>query len=219
MGVFAELTTHYIYQLKIWFSYHLFVMKWNMWTLFWTLVVFNLREIATQQISGYGPVDVAELNPLTLSWNQVHFLVRENILAIDELRDIHDKIYEEIHECFGLERCRKQENFIDGPPPHGQDLKAGALLSTLRNARLGLEGQQSVLEQSIRQAQNFDQRNSFQNSRTQQGSSSSSSYSSSSSTVKHTSHRNSYFEQNKLGGSSPEYADYDYDQGPNPNRG
>ena len=48
---------------------------------------------------------------------QVHFLVRENILAIDELRDIHDKIYEEIHECFGLERCRKQENFIDGPPP------------------------------------------------------------------------------------------------------
>jgi hypothetical protein len=193
-----------------------------MWTLFWTLLVFNLREIATQQISGYGPVDVAELNPLTLSWNQVHFLVRENLLAIDELRDIHDKIYEEIHECFGLERCRKQENFIDGPPPHGQDLKAGALLSTLRNARLGLEGQQSVLEQSIRQAQNFDQRNSFQNSRTRQGSSSSSSYSSSSSsssTVKHTSHRNSYFEQNKLGGGSPEYADYDYDQGPNPNRG
>ena len=46
-------------------------MKWNMWTLFWTLVAFNLREIATQQISGYGPVDVAELNPLTLSWNQV----------------------------------------------------------------------------------------------------------------------------------------------------
>ena len=25
----------------------------------------------SQQISGYGPVDVAELNPLTLSWNQV----------------------------------------------------------------------------------------------------------------------------------------------------
>ena len=127
-------------------------------------------------------------------------MVRENLLAIDELRDIHDKIYEEIHECFGLERCRKQENFIDGPPSRnsyiniyftnsgektpkiynfvvsdGQDLKAGALLSTLRNARLGLEGQQSVLEQSIRQAQNFDQRNSFQNSRTRQGSSSRSS--------------------------------------------
>ena len=122
------------------------------------------------------------------------------------------------------------------------------MLTTLRNTRLGLEGQQSVLEQSIRQAQNFDQRNSFRNSRTRQGSSSSSSYrfvnlnsrkkffiflispfsrnfyliffssssSSSSSSVKHTSHRNSYFDQNQLGGS-PEYEDYD--QGPNPNRG
>ena len=46
---------------------------------------------------------------------QVHFLVRENLLAIDELRDEHDKIYEEIHECFGLERCRKQENFLEIP--------------------------------------------------------------------------------------------------------
>merc|ERR1719350_54409 len=182
----------------------------------WLLAFLAFDLISAQQISGYGPVDVAELNPLTLSWNQVHFLVRENLLAIDELRDIHDKIYDEIHECFGLERCRKQENFIDGPPPHGQDLQAGALLSTLRNSRLGLEGQQSVLEQSIRQAQNFDQRNSFRNSRTRQGSSSSSSYSSSSSSsssVKHTSHRNSYFDQNKLGGSgSPEYGDYDYEQ-------
>merc|ERR1712001_271349 len=194
---------------------HLFCRKMVFWPLAISLAFIAFDLTNAQQISGYGPVDVAELNPLTLSWDQVHFLVRENLLAIDELRDIHDKIYEEIHECFGLERCRKQENFIDGPPSHGQDLKAGALLSTLRNARLGLEGQQSVLEQSIRQAQNFDQRNSFQNSRTRQGSSSSSSYSSSSSsTVKHTSHRNSYFEQNKLGGSSPEYADYDYDQGP-----
>ena len=45
----------------------------------------------------------------------MHFLVRENLLAIDELRDEHDKIYEEIHECFGLERCRKQENFLEIP--------------------------------------------------------------------------------------------------------
>ena len=47
---------------------------------------------------------------------QVHFLVRENLLAIDELRDEHDKIYQELHDCFGLERCRKQENFLDWPP-------------------------------------------------------------------------------------------------------
>ena len=53
----------------------------------------------------------------------------------------------------------------------GLELQAGALLATLRNTRLGLEGQHSVLEQSIRQQQNnHDQRNSFRNSRTRQGS-------------------------------------------------
>jgi len=31
----------------------------------------KLEPNFAQQISGYGPVDVAELNPLTLSWNQV----------------------------------------------------------------------------------------------------------------------------------------------------
>ena len=80
-------------------------------------------------------------------------MVRENLLAIDELRDEQDRIYQELHDCFGLERCRKQENFIDGPPLHGENIQAGALLSTLRESRLGLEGQVSVLEQSIRQQQ------------------------------------------------------------------
>ena len=64
--------------------------------------------------------------------------MRENLLAIDELRDEQDRIYQELHDCFGLERCRKQENFIDGPPSHGENIQAGALLSALREARLGL---------------------------------------------------------------------------------
>ena len=51
---------------------------------------------------------------------QVHFLVRENLLAIDELREEQDSIYKELHECFGLEKCRKEENdqtVLTGPPP------------------------------------------------------------------------------------------------------
>merc|ERR1719367_2277555 len=124
------------------------------WSFFLAFFAAALGWSKGQQISGYGPVDVAELNPLTLSWNQVHFLVRENLLAIDELRDEHDKIYQELHDCFGLERCRKQENFLDGPPIHGEDIRAGALLATLRKTRLGLEGQHSVLEHAIRQQQN-----------------------------------------------------------------
>ena len=37
----------------------------------WPLAFLAFDLISAQQISGYGPVDVAELNPLTLSWNQV----------------------------------------------------------------------------------------------------------------------------------------------------
>merc|ERR1711997_815222 len=143
--------------------------KMVVWSLAFTVAFIGFDLISAQQISGYGPVDVAELNPLTLSWNQVHFLVRENLLAIDELRDEHDKIYQELHDCFGLERCRKQENFLDGPPIHGEDIRAGALLATLRKARLGLEGQHSVLEQSIRDQQRIVENtygSSFRGSRT-----------------------------------------------------
>jgi len=185
-------------------------MKWNC-----LAILALLQAVKGQQISGYGPVDVAELNPLTLNWNQVHFLVRENLLAIDELRDEQDRIYQELHDCFGLERCRKQENFIDGPPLHGENIQAGALLSTLREARLGLEGQQSVLEQSIRQQQRMfgSGGSSFRGSRTGGSSSGSSrtSYSQSYSSSYSSNSVNSY-------PSTQDYDDY-YDEGPQANRG
>jgi len=195
-------------------------MKWNSFALFLAL----LQAVKGQQISGYGPVDVAELNPLTLNWNQVHFLVRENLLAIDELRDEQDRIYQELHDCFGLERCRKQENFIDGPPLHGENIQAGALLATLRESRLGLEGQVSVLEQSIRQQQRgYENRfgsggSSFRGSRT--GGSSSSSSSSGSSRTSYSQTYSSSYHSNSVN-SYPSTQDYDdyYDQGPTPNRG
>merc|ERR1712141_243434 len=172
-------------------------MKWNSFA----LILALLQAVKGQQISGYGPVDVAELNPLTLSWNQVHFLVRENLLNIDELRDEQDRIYQELHDCFGPEKCRKEENFIDGPPTHGENIQARALLTMLRQTRLGLEGQHSVLEQSIRETQRiYDQASSFQ---------SQSSYSSS-----RTSYSSSSSSSNRI---IPEYEEYD--DGPVPNRG
>merc|ERR1739844_193929 len=170
----------------------------------WPLAFLAFDLISAQQISGYGPGDVEELNPLTLSRNQVHFLVRENLLAIDELREEQDSIYKELHECFGLEKCRKEENdqtVLTGPPPHGLDIQAGALLTMLRETRAGLEGQHSVLEQSIRQTQRiYDQTASFQSQSSH--SSSRTSYSSSSSS------------SNRI---TPEYDEYD--DGPVPNRG
>ena len=141
--------------------------------------------------------------------------MRENLLAIDELRDEQDQIYQELHDCFGLERCRKQENFIDGPPSHGENIQAGALLTTLREARLGLEGQQSVLEQSIRQQQRlyenrFGSRSgsgsgsSFRGSRT--GGSSSSSSSSRTTSYSSSSYSNSYRSSNSVNSNRGGYS-------------
>ena len=44
------------------------IMKWNC-----LAILALIQAVKGQQISGYGPVDVAELNPLTLNWNQVQF--------------------------------------------------------------------------------------------------------------------------------------------------
>ena len=47
---------------------------------------------------------------------QVHYLVRENLLEIDNLRYIQDEFYKDLHECFGLEKCLREANLMDGPP-------------------------------------------------------------------------------------------------------
>merc|ERR1712038_2219482 len=119
-------------------------------------------------ISGYPQVDVRELNALTLSWNQVHYLVRENLLEIDELRKMHDEFYRELYDCFGLEKCLRHSNLMDGPPQVGGQLSAGALLASLRAERQHLENRHNSLDMGIRQLSN--QVNQYQG---RQGSSSS----------------------------------------------
>ena len=59
-------------------------------------------------------------------------MVRENLLAIDELREEQDSIYKELHECFGLEKCRKEENdqtVLTGPPPRKFEFYAIELIT------------------------------------------------------------------------------------------
>jgi len=120
-------------------------------------------------ISGYPQVDIRDLNALTLSWNQVHYLVRENLLEIDELRKMHDEFYRELYDCFGLETCLRHSDLMDGPPQVGGQLSAGALLASLRNERQQLESRHNSLDMGIRQLSN--QVNQYQQGR--QGSSSS----------------------------------------------
>lgn len=174
-------------------------------------------------ISGYPQVDIRDLNALTLSWNQVHYLVRENLLEIDELRKMHDEFYRELYDCFGLETCLRHSDLMDGPPQVGGQLSAGALLASLRNERQQLESRHNSLDMGIRQLSN--QVNQHQRGRhgssssgnswqQQSGSQGARSYSSSSSSRSSWSYSSSSDGQQSGGGSR-----YEYDQGPEQGRG
>jgi hypothetical protein len=78
------------------------------------LVLAAAATAATAQtIAGYGPVNLDDVSPLTLSWNQVHYLVRDNLLEIDQLRAEHEDLYRELQSCFGLERCLRGSGVVD----------------------------------------------------------------------------------------------------------
>jgi hypothetical protein len=38
---------------------------------------------------------------------QVHHLVRENLLELDDIKRDHEDIFRELQECYGLEKCLK----------------------------------------------------------------------------------------------------------------
>lgn len=118
-------------------------MKWFL------LILVSLVKRSSSDVGpilGYQQVDVESLHPLTLSWNQVHYLVRENLLEIDNLRYIQDEFFKELHECFGLEKCLRESNLQDGPPQTGGQLGAGALLATMREERMTLRARHTQME-------------------------------------------------------------------------
>ena len=56
-----------------------------------TSLATNLRAQQT-----YGPVDLDAVDPLSLSWNQIHWLVKDQIKEVEDLKAEHDEIYNEI---------------------------------------------------------------------------------------------------------------------------
>ena len=54
--------------------------------------------IVIELVSGqdYGPVNLDTVDPLSLSWNQIHWLVKDQIKEVEELKAEHDEIYNEI---------------------------------------------------------------------------------------------------------------------------
>ena len=71
-----------------------------------TLALAALASLAAAQDT-YGPVKLEGVDPLSLSWNQIHWLVRNQIKEVEELKAEHDEIYNEIAgECGIVNRFR-----------------------------------------------------------------------------------------------------------------
>merc|ERR1711902_70885 len=78
-----------------------------------TLVTASLALVRGQN---FGPVDLEAVDPPSLSWNQVHWLVKNQIKEVEELKAEHDEIYNEIAGCYGLEKCLTEFDLVDIKP-------------------------------------------------------------------------------------------------------
>merc|ERR1712024_17742 len=127
------------------------VMVWLLVTLF-----TSLTTLASAQ-KGYGPVDLDAVDPLSLSWNQIHWLVRNQIKEVEELKAEHDEIYNEIAGCYGLEKCLSSFDLVDiqpGSKLHGLGLrKVDLSMSAVTQQRDELEQLRVVLAGQMKQRQ------------------------------------------------------------------
>merc|ERR1712088_64754 len=112
-------------------------------------VILFAASVAAQD---YGPVSLDSVDALTLNWNQIHWLVKDQIKEVEELREEHNELYNEITRCFGNEKCLAEFELLDMSPGsklHGLGLRAldlsGSAMSRMREevlktkARLDLE--------------------------------------------------------------------------------
>merc|ERR1712055_99646 len=91
------------------------VLRFRMVLVHLVLVVFSV-VINTGKCQDYGPVNLDSIDPLSLSWNQIHWLVRDQIKEVEELKAEHDEIYNEIAGCYGLESCLGEFDLVDIQP-------------------------------------------------------------------------------------------------------
>merc|ERR1711872_567186 len=89
----------------------------------------------------YGPVDLEGVDPLSLSWNQIHWLVKDQIKEVEELKAEHDEIYNEIAGCYGLEKCLSEFDLVDIQP--------GTKLWNLGLRRVDLTGSELTRQRNV----------------------------------------------------------------------
>merc|ERR1712117_184708 len=123
----------------------------------WLVTVLMITvNIVSSQLS-YGPVELDGVDPLTLSWNQIHWLVKDQIKEVEELKAEHDEIYNEIAGCYGLEKCLSEFDLVDIKP--GTKLwnlglrKVDLSMSELSKQRNEVEEMQVLLHNQMKQRQ------------------------------------------------------------------
>merc|ERR1712212_1110792 len=72
-----------------------------------------IKDVRSQD---YGPVNLDTVDPLSLSWNQIHWLVKDQIKEVEDLKAEHDEVYNEITGCYGLEKCLAEFDLLDIKP-------------------------------------------------------------------------------------------------------
>merc|ERR1712244_136545 len=73
-------------------------------------------SLAVVSGQNYGPVNLDSVDPLSLSWNQIHWLVKDQIKEVEALKAEHDEIYNEITACYGLEKCLAEFDLLNIDP-------------------------------------------------------------------------------------------------------
>merc|ERR1711976_603986 len=122
-----------------------------------TLTLALAVSLAAVRGQSFGPVDLEAVDPLSLSWNQIHWLVRDQIKEVEELKAEHDEIYNEIAGCYGLEKCLGEFDLVDIQP--GSKLwnpglrRVDLSSSELSRQRDELEQMRAGLSQQMKQRQ------------------------------------------------------------------
>merc|ERR1712130_891632 len=100
------------------------------------VVILLVASVASQD---YGPVSLDDVDALTLNWNQIQWLGKDQIKEVEELREEHNELYNEITRCFGNEKCLAEFQLLDMSPGsklHGLGLRAldlsGSAMSRMR---------------------------------------------------------------------------------------
>merc|ERR1712128_382143 len=121
------------------------------------LLVVVTIVIDTIRCQDYGSVNLDTVDPLSLSWNQIHSLVKDQIKEVEELKAEHDEIYNEITGCYGLEKCLAEFDLLNISP--GSKLwglglrKMDLSMSALTRQREEVEQTHIILDAEMRERQ------------------------------------------------------------------